>query len=135
LKKSSKRSLKMPVYQFICLACRVGFEKSISFKEYGTIPISCPHCQSHHVQRKIGKVRINRDAAHADDFSVDPAAFSELEEDPRSMGKMMRKMEEQTGEKFEPEFNEVIDRLEKGQTFEQIEKELPDINPPSSTLS
>ncbi len=42
-------------------------------------------------------------------------------------------MSEQSGEEFEPEFHEVVDRLEKGQSFEQIEKELPDIDLPADT--
>ena len=43
------------------------------------------------------------------------------------MGRMMRKMGNEMGEEMPPEFSEVVDRLEKGQSPEDIEKELPDL--------
>jgi hypothetical protein len=60
------------------------------------------------------------------DFS-DPSALAGLENDPRAMGRMMRKMGNEMGEEVPPEFNEVVDRLEKGQSPEEIEKEIPDL--------
>jgi hypothetical protein len=60
------------------------------------------------------------------DFS-DPSALAGLENDPRAMGRMMRKMGKEMGEEIPPEFNEVVDRLEKGQSPEDIEKEIPDL--------
>jgi hypothetical protein len=41
---------------------------------------------------------------------------------------MMRKMGTEMGEEMPPEFGEVVDRLEKGQSPEDIEKELPDLD-------
>ncbi len=121
----------MPVYQFFCLACHKKFEISFPYKEYGITAVFCPFCNSNSVQRYIKNVQFK--LAEDDSYSVpdDPAAFAALENDPQTLGKMMRKMSEQTGEEFEPEFHEVVDRLEKGQSFEQIEKELPDIDAPS----
>lgn len=60
----------------------------------------------------------------ASDFS-DPSALAGLENDPQAMGRMMRKMGKEMGEELPPEFNEVVDRLEKGQNPEDIEKEVP----------
>jgi hypothetical protein len=40
---------------------------------------------------------------------------------------MMRKMGNEMGEDLPPEFDDVVDRLEKGQSPEDIEKELPDL--------
>jgi putative FmdB family regulatory protein len=124
----------MPIYQFICKHCHKYFETILSYKDYGETVVSCPFCQSQNIQRKIKNIRVNSSENSADSFPDNPSVFLTLESDPQSMGKMMRKMGEQTGEKFEPEFNEVVDRLERGQTFQQIEKELPDINPPSDSL-
>jgi hypothetical protein len=39
----------------------------------------------------------------------------------------MRKMGRELGEEMPPEFDEVVDRLEKGQSPEEIEKEIPDL--------
>jgi hypothetical protein len=40
---------------------------------------------------------------------------------------MMRKMSKEMGEDMGPEFDEVIDRLEAGQSPEDIEKAVPDL--------
>jgi hypothetical protein len=60
------------------------------------------------------------------DFS-DPSALAGLENDPQAMGRMMRKMGNEMGEQLPPEFTDVVDRLEKGQSPAEIEKEIPDL--------
>ena len=40
---------------------------------------------------------------------------------------MMREMSRDLGEDMGSEFDEVVDRLEKGQTPEEIERDLPDL--------
>ena len=51
-----------------------------------------------------------------------------LEDDPKALGRMMRKMgKEMGGEDMPPEFDDVVDRLESGQSPEEIEKEMPDL--------
>lgn len=49
------------------------------------------------------------------------------EDDPRSMGRYMRKMSREMGEDLGDEFNEVVDRLESGESPESIEKSIPDL--------
>jgi len=44
-----------------------------------------------------------------------------LEHDPQALGKMMRQMGNEMGEDLPTEFNEVVDRLEAGQSPEEIE--------------
>ena len=120
----------MPAYEFRCLDCRKRFEIFISYDEYGKHEIRCTYCNSTNVQRKIGRIRIAKSEVIrmedlASDFS-DPAALAGLEDDPRALGRMMRKMSNEMGEDMGPEFDEVIDRLEKGQSPEDIEQALPD---------
>jgi hypothetical protein len=62
----------------------------------------------------------------ASDFS-DPSALAGLEDDPQSMGRMLRKMSSQLGEQMPSEFDEVVDRLEQGQNPDEIEKSMPDL--------
>jgi hypothetical protein len=50
------------------------------------------------------------------------------EEDPRSLGRAMRRMNQEMGEDLGPEFNEVVERLESGQSPEAIEKAMPDLS-------
>ena len=125
----------MPVYQFSCLECKKKFEKIISYQKYGKMIVSCPFCRSKNVQRTIKATPINLAQDSIGPYLDDPSSFSRMEDDPQAMGKAMREMSKQTGEKLEPEFNEVVERLEKGQSFKQIEKELPDIEPPAVSSS
>lgn len=75
---------------------------------------------------RVAKSEESRMDSLSGDFS-DPSALAGLENDPQAMGRMMRKMGNEMGEEVPPEFNEVVDRLEKGQRPEEIEKELPDL--------
>jgi len=65
----------------------------------------------------------------ADDFS----GIEGLEDDPKAMGRMMRKMGKQMGEDLPPEFDDVVDRLEAGQSPEEIESALPDLGSTDSS--
>lgn len=57
----------------------------------------------------------------ANDFS----GFEGLEDDPKALGTMMKKMGKEMGEELPSEFDEVVDRLEAGQSPEEIESALP----------
>ena len=72
---------------------------------------------------RIAKSEDARMESMADDFS----GFEGLEDDPKAMGRMMRKMGKEMGEDMPPEFDEVVDRLESGQSPEDIEKSIPDL--------
>jgi hypothetical protein len=43
------------------------------------------------------------------------------------MGRFMRKMSQEMGEDMGDEFNEVVDRLESGESPESIEETMPDV--------
>jgi len=58
----------------------------------------------------------------------DLSDFPDLDEnDPQSLGRWMRKMSAETGEDLGPEFDEVVGRLESGESPEEIEKTMPDL--------
>lgn len=117
----------MPFYQYRCLNCKKRFEIFMSYSAYGLQAISCPHCNSQDVQRRIGRIRVARsEDSRFEDFD-DPSAMDGLEDDPQALGRMMRKMSSQMGEEMGPEFDEVIDRLEAGQSPEDIESAMPDL--------
>ena len=118
----------MPTYDFICNKCNQRFETFLTFAEYGKKTVTCAHCGSKNVRRRMTKVRIakseeSRMDAMTDDFS----GFEGLENDPQAMGRMMRKMGKEMGEEMPPEFDEVVDRLEKGQSPEDIEASMPEL--------
>ncbi|HSV85923.1 MAG TPA: zinc ribbon domain-containing protein [Levilinea sp.] len=117
----------MPTYEFRCLNCRRRFDLFMSYHEYGACAIACPHCQSENVRRKIGRIRVARSDESRLENLADPSNLDGLDEDPRALGRMMRQMSSEIGEEMGPEFDEVVSRLERGQSPDDIEKELPDL--------
>ena len=115
----------MPTYDFICNNCNQRFDVFLTFAEYGKQTVTCAHCKSKNVRRRMTKVRI----AKSDESRMESVAdgFEGLENDPREMGRVMRKMGKEMGEELPPEFNEVVDRLEKGQSPEEIESAVPNL--------
>ena len=57
----------------------------------------------------------------------DPTLAGLDDEDPKTLGRFMRKMSQEMGEDMGEEFNEVVDRLEKGESPESIESSMPDL--------
>jgi putative FmdB family regulatory protein len=116
----------MPSYDYICIDCARRFVIFLTYAEYGHKPVSCPHCKSSHVTRRIGRIRI----AYSDDNRLenmaDPSNLDGIDNDPKALGRMMRQMSQQMGEDMGPEFKEVVGRLESGQSPEDIENALPD---------
>ena len=117
----------MPTYEYRCLDCERSFSIVLSYEEYGEHEVRCSHCDSDHVQRLISPVRVAKSEEQRLEDLADPAALEGLEDDPKALGKMMRKMSNEMGEDLGPEFDEVVDRLEKGQSPEEIERDLPDL--------
>ncbi len=117
----------MPTYEYRCQDCQRRFSIFMTFAEYGNKPVACPYCKSERVSRKIGRVRIARSNESNLENLADPSNLEGLEDDPRELGRMMRQMSQQVGEDLPPEFDEVVGRLEKGQSPEEIERDLPDL--------
>ena len=59
----------------------------------------------------------------SDEFS----GIENMDDDPREMARVMKKMGREMGEELPPEFDEVVDRLESGQSPEEIESAIPDL--------
>ena len=121
----------MPTYDFICNACNQRFEVFLTFAEYGKKAVTCAHCQSKNVRRRMTKVRI----AKSDESRMESVAsgIEGLEDDPRELGRAMRKMGKEMGEEMPPEFDEVVGRLEAGQSPEEIESAVPNLGSPDSS--
>jgi len=117
----------MPLYDYICQDCHQRFEVFFSYAEYGTKPVTCLHCQSTRVRRRLPRVRVARSEESRFENLADPGTLAGLEDDPKALGQMMRKMGREMGEDLPPEFDDVVDRLESGQSPEEIESALPDL--------
>ena len=118
----------MPTYDFICNTCEKKFDIFQTFSEYGKVPVRCAHCGSDKVRRRMTKVRIAKsEGSRMTSVSDSVSNLDGLDEDPKALGQMMRKMGKEMGEELPPEFNEVVGRLEAGQSPEEIETALPDL--------
>jgi predicted nucleic acid-binding Zn ribbon protein len=129
----------MPTYDFICNNCEKRFDVFMTFNEYDTLAsrggrssgektIHCEHCKSDNVRRRMTKVRIAKsDESRMESMANDFPGFDGIEDDPKALGQMMRKIGGETGEELPAEFDEVVDRLEAGQSPEEIESVLPDL--------
>ena len=117
----------MPNYEYYCLECKKRFESFFTFAEYKTKTARCTHCSSSNVQRKIGRIRVARSDENYMESLADPGSPDRIDEDPRALGKMMRQMSSQLGEDMGTEFNEVVSRLEAGQSADSIEADMPDL--------
>lgn len=117
----------MPNYEYRCKDCHRKFEVFMTFSDYGTRPVQCKYCRSGNVTRLISRVRFARSDESRLESLADPANLANLEDDPKSLGRMMRQMQGEVGEEMPAEFDEVVHRLESGQSPDQIEKDLPEL--------
>ena len=118
----------MPIYEYRCQDCRRRV--SLFFRSFSAIPDepACPRCRGTNLTRLMSRVAVLRsEESHMDDLT-DPSGLGDLDEnDPKSMARWMRKMSAETGEEMPEEFDEVMGRLESGQTPEEIEESMPDL--------
>jgi putative FmdB family regulatory protein len=118
----------MPTYDFICQKCHQPFDIFLTYAEYGKKAVTCSHCGGKNVRRRMTKVRVAKsDESRMDSMADDFSGVEGLEDDPKALGRMMRKMGKEMGEDVPPEFDDVVDRLEAGQSPEEIESALPDL--------
>ncbi len=117
----------MPTYDYVCEECQQRFDIFMSYSEYGTKPVLCTHCGSSKVRRRMTTVRIAKSEESRMEGLADDSSLEGLENDPQALGRMMKKMGNEMGEDLPPEFDDVVDRLEAGQSPEEIESALPDL--------
>lgn len=117
----------MPTYDFTCTNCGQRFEVFMTFDEYGKRKVKCIHCGSENVRRRMTRVRIAKSEESRLDGLADESSLEGLEDDPRALGRMMKKMGSEMGQELPPEFDDMVDRLEAGQSPEEIESAMPDL--------
>lgn len=118
----------MPNYDYRCDSCGKAVRLFIAYADYDNAQPVCPHCASLELKRRVTRVTLAKsEDARAESMMDDPLLGGLDEDDPKSLGRFMRKMSQETGEEMDDEFNEVVDRLEKGQSPEAIEESMPDL--------
>ena len=117
----------MPTYDYTCNDCHKRFDVFMTYQEYGKKPVTCLHCGSSNIRRRAPRVRILKSEGARLEQLADPSALAGLEDDPKALGQMMRKMGTEMGEELPAEFDEVVDRLEAGQSPDEITNAIPDL--------
>jgi len=115
----------MPVYDFRCEKC--GKRSALIYKTYAAydeaVP-TCPNCGSKQMTRWITRVGVAKSFgtrfgdAETDDTALDALADA----DPTLMGRYLREMSDSTGEDLGDEFNDVVGRLQRGESPDEIEQ-------------
>ena len=120
--------VSMPRYAFRCNDCGHRFYQFVSYAEYEQLRPVCPRCQSDAVQRRIGRVALGKSEESRFEGMVNDEMLAGLNpDDPKALGQLMRQMSAETGESLGDDFGEVVDRLERGQSPDEIEKAMPDL--------
>lgn len=127
----------MPIYEYRCSNCKR--KVSIFWRALSAVNESaarCTYCGSPRLSRLVSKVRLIRGGSASNDVPSAGAGVDDMdmpglegldENDPRSLGRFLRKMAAETGENMGPEFDEVVGRLEKGEDPEKIEESMGDL--------
>ncbi len=110
----------MPNYEYQCGACGKKFSLFMSYAAYDRAEVRCPECTSADVRRIIRPVRV----AIGDKNRLWNVA-SEIGRDDSSaaLGKVMRTVQQTSGKSLAPEYEEVLTRMESGESREAIDKD------------
>ncbi len=106
----------MPIYEYICPNCGRRARIRMSYAEYDRADPACPHCGSTGMKRRVGRVALARSEGTKLDDLMAGDSLHGLEDDPRAMGRFMRQMSQEFGEDMGDEFDEVVGRLESGES-------------------
>ena len=131
----------MPIYEYECGKCGRVL-KFLVRSVAGHVPPACPKCGQAGMKRVLSGFATPKGTRKSAPESAPAAAGDDMppgmdrmmaeaegidENDPRAMGRFMRKMAEQTGEPMPAEMNEVVRRLEAGEDPERIEEQMGDV--------
>ncbi len=138
----------MPILEFLCPLCNRIYD-FFAQGDYESKEPVCPRCGGKNLERQISRFAVikggknphdaqGRPLGEESDPLSDPRMESELmrlmsqsadmdENDPRQLGRFMRKMAELTGESMDERMEDAIRRLEAGEDPDAIEADLGDV--------
>jgi putative FmdB family regulatory protein len=135
----------VPIFEYLCAHCN----RIYSFLSFSLTPKrqpTCPKCGSQDLTRVPSSFAVTGTARKSQESEekaseptpdIPPGLERELEslaenldekdmEDPRTMGRLMRRLAEASGEPMPPTLEEMIRRMEAGEDPEKLEEELGD---------
>lgn len=154
----------MPIYQYLCPHCNRIYDFLSRSVTPARDPV-CPRCSATNLTKQVSRFAVVRGGRSGDDDGfgggdfdddafgggpdplADPRNAAEMERlmadaehlddnNPRELGRFMRRMTELAGEPVGPEMDEALRRLEAGEDPDRIEDDMGDIMgelPPDGT--
>jgi putative FmdB family regulatory protein len=138
----------MPIYEYLCPSCNRVYSFFSQGAERDKQP-TCPKCGGNDLRKQVSRFAFVRRSGESggvggpetggpDDPLDDPRIEREMmrlmrdaehmdENDPRQLGRFMRRMSELTGEALDPEMEEAVRRLEAGEDPEKVEEDMGDV--------
>ncbi len=119
----------MPVYEYRCNGCGRRVTLFLrSFSEVGEVSPRCPFCGGEDLTRLISRIAVLKSEESRLEELASPSSLAGLDEnDPRSIARWMKRMSAELGEDLGDEFHEIVDRLEAGESPEEIERSMPEL--------
>lgn len=115
----------MPIYEFACNQCKGQvsiFVRSMSSPVEG----KCDRCGSTDLRRLISKVAVIRSGGDFSSLDDDRLMAGFDENDPKAMAAWARRMQREMGEDAGPEFEEMVERLERGESLDDADDDWGD---------
>ena len=110
----------MPIYEYRCAVCD---RRSSIFVRTMTTTLrpKCEHCGNAKLSRLMSKFALRKRSGGSDDLDDLGRGMDDVDEnDPRSVARWARRMREESGEDPGPEFDQMIDRIEAGESPEDV---------------
>lgn len=135
----------MPIYEYFCPNNNTVYQFYAKSLAQGQTTPRCPDNPKFRMQKMVSGFAITKPGSSDDSPPPADSGFGENEEDqkmeaamaamegefanvdendPKAMGRMMRRMAEMTGEKLDGEMEEVVRKLEEGVDPESLEDQL-----------
>ena len=104
----------MPVYEYACNACRA--KVSVFVRSFNSeVNAACDKCGSSDLRRLISKVTVLRPPVNPNDINKQ-ALFDGVDySNPRSVAQWARNLHEQLGDDMGEEFDDTMQRMERGE--------------------
>ena len=105
----------MPIYEYRCRKCKKKFSV-LTLRVGERVSAECPKCGGRAADRLMSRFAMPKSEEARMDALADPSRLSDLDEnDPRSVGRWMRKMGHEMGDEFGAgDLDEMVDEMESG---------------------
>lgn len=115
----------MPSYDYRCNHCGRAFALFYqSVKDYEAASITCPHCHSDEVARRINRVAIARPSRNLANLSSGEM-LSVLEGgDSREVGRLFQDVGDSAGVDMGETYQQATEQLLKGDSVQKVERDL-----------